>query len=119
MDGLPFAIKPQAVQPQRICDHRDGAERRGRHDDDWAEQQPQARVQHPGRKRHASQVVDEGKTQFLVDAANGARLGRGFLPTEGECHCLGSTERVAPSILNLATRKAFGRTGLQKRRIAS
>ena len=69
--GFPGAQSVTLRKPQRIDDHRNRAERHGQAGDHRAQQQPEERIEHARRDRHAQGVVEKRKGEVLADVGHG------------------------------------------------
>ena len=59
------------TEPQRIGDHRDGAEAHSGRGDHGVQKQSEGGKKHTRRERYPDSVVDESEEQILADVAHG------------------------------------------------
>ncbi len=67
--SLPLWSNPRGPKPQRIADHRDGAEAHRSGSNHWIQQQSECRKEHASGQRYTHGVIDEGKEEILFDIA--------------------------------------------------
>src|SRR5215204_180956 len=56
----PEVSQPHGPEAGRVADHAHGGQGHGSGGNDRREQDPEDRIEHPGRNRHAQRIVDEG-----------------------------------------------------------